>query len=211
MINEIPITGLVTFSATESEGGYLSGKAVKVISTFTGHFHGLDTSGNQRVSGSYKQEIDYEDGSGVKCTSGAVAWSATFDSQGNQEAAKPRPGSYTGSYLTFNVSPDSSHIQNVSKQYVTLNCSSGTTLSYQIVINEIPIVGLTTFSATESESGIIIGGKAVKIISTFTGHFHGLATSGNQRVSGSYKQEIDYEEAGGAKCTSGAVAWSATS
>ena len=95
---------------------------------------------------------------------------------------------------------------------MTLNCSSGTTLSSTIVINEIPITGLTAFSATESgKSGIIIGGKAVKIVSTFTGHFHGLDTSGNQRVSGSYKQEIDYEEAGGAKCSSGAVAWSATS
>ena len=133
----------------------------------------------------------------------------TFDSQGNQEAAKPRPGSYTGSYLTFDVSPDSSHIQDVSKQYVTLNCSSGKTLSYQIVINEIPIMGLTTFSATESEGGYI-SGKAVKIISTFTGHFHGLANSGNQRVSGSYKQEVDYEDGSGVKCTSGAVAWSAT-
>ena len=145
----------------------------------------------------------------MKCTSGAVAWSATFDSQGNQAAATPRPGSYTGSYLTFDVSPDSSHIQDVSKQYVTLNCSSGATLTETIVINEIPITGLTTFSATESEGGYL-SGKAVKVISTFTGHFHGLDTSGNQRVSGSYKQEIDYEDGSGVKCTSGAVAWSAT-
>ena len=58
MINEIPIVGLGTFSTTQSEGGYISGKAVKIVSTFTGSFEG------SKAAGTYNEEVGYEDGSG---------------------------------------------------------------------------------------------------------------------------------------------------
>ena len=210
VINEIPITGLTTFTKTESEKGWStpSGEEITTSATITGHFHGLTSGGEQRVSGSYVEEVAYE--KGERCTSDAVAWTASYDSQGNQAAATPVAGSYNGSYLAFDVSPDGSHIQDVSKNYVTLYCSSGATLTGQtIVINEIPITGLTTFTKTESEKGWSTpSGEEITTSATITGHFHGLTSGGEQRVSGSYVEEVAYEK--GERCTSDAVAWTAS-
>jgi len=140
-----------------------------------------------------------------------VAWTASYDSQGNQATATPVAGSYTGYYLTFTVPSGGATVENVSKNYVTLSCSSGTTLTGQtIVIGAIPVVGLLSFEKTQTESSVI-GGKAVKITSTFSGHFHGLDTSNQQRASGSYSQEVQYEDGSNVKCSSGAVAWTALS
>ncbi|MCW3056659.1 MAG: hypothetical protein JWO21_628 [Solirubrobacterales bacterium] len=210
-INSISIVGLTTFTGTETEYGWINAKAVKITATVTGHFHGFDSSGDQRASGSYVEEIAFEDGSNVKCTSNAVSWSAKYDGQGAQSKATPRAGAYSGSALTFSVSGDGAAIENVSRTFVTVSCSSGLAVGYQaITIDKIPITGLTTFTKTQIEGGIL-GGKAVKFTSTFTGHFHGLDLSGNQRVAGTYVEEITYEDGSGVKCTSNAVSWSALS
>ena len=77
-IADIPIEGQTTFHTTQQESGILSGKAVKITVTFKGHFQGLDSSGRQRAAGTYRGDVVFEDGSGTECTTGTVAWPATW-------------------------------------------------------------------------------------------------------------------------------------
>jgi hypothetical protein len=77
-IADIPIEGQTTFHTTQQESGILSGKAVKITVTFKGHFQGLDGSGRQRAAGTYREDVVFEDGSGTECTTGTVAWPATW-------------------------------------------------------------------------------------------------------------------------------------
>jgi hypothetical protein len=211
-IDDIAIEGQTAFKSTQVEKTLIAGKAVTVTTTFQGHFHGLDGNGNQRVAGSYRQDIAYEDGSGETCTTGAVSWSAGVDSgQGSQALAAPQPGRYglSGFGTTvFWVSPDRGHVQDV-VMATSLTCSTGATnVQSSFAVTDIPIEGQTTFRTTEEEHTLILG-KPVKVTSTFDGHFHGDDGNGNQRVAGSYREDITYEDGSHETCTTGTVSWSA--
>jgi translation initiation factor 1 (eIF-1/SUI1) len=210
-IDDIAIEGQTAFGSTEVEHTLIAGKPVKVTTTFRGHFHGLDGNGNQRVAGSYRQDIAYEDGSHETCTTGMQSWSGGVDyGQGSQALAAPQPGRYALSGYTTTVlwvSPDRGHVQDVVKG-TSLTCSTGGTLSSSFAITDIPIEAQTTFRTTEEEH-TLIAGKPVKVTSTFDGHFHGDDGNGNQRVAGSYREDIAYEDGSGETCTTGTVSWSA--
>jgi hypothetical protein len=210
-IDDIAIEGQTAFKATQVENTLIAGKPVKVTTTFQGHFHGLDGNGNQRVAGSYRQDIAYEDGSHETCTTGAQSWSAGVDwGQGSQALAAPQPGRYALSGFSTTVlwvSPDRGHVQDVVKA-TSLTCSNGATnVPSAFAITDIPIEGQTTFRTSEEEH-TLIAGKPVKVTSTFDGHFHGDDGNGNQRVAGSYREEIAYEDGSGETCTTGTVSWS---
>ncbi|MGH2938118.1 MAG: hypothetical protein ACRDPE_08360 [Solirubrobacterales bacterium] len=79
-IADIPIEGQTTFHTVQQESGLLGGKPVKFTVTFNGHFQGLDGNGHQRAAGTYREDVVYEDGSGTECTTGTVAWPATWSS-----------------------------------------------------------------------------------------------------------------------------------
>jgi hypothetical protein len=55
----------------------------------------------------------------------------------------------------------------------------------------------------------MLGGKPVKIMITFNGHFHGLSADGNQRAAGSYREEVAFEDGSGETCTTNTQAWTA--
>jgi hypothetical protein len=128
-------------------------------------------------------------------------------------ATPPTPGAYfvsgNGSTL-FYVSPDSSQAQDVSIGVgfgsVKLRCSTGKERSYNLTVANITIESNTTFSGNEKEEGWIEG-KAVKITSSFMGHFDGLDSDGTQRAAGTFRDELAFE--GGETCTSGNQAWAA--
>jgi hypothetical protein len=210
-IDDIAIEGQTAFGSTGVESTLIGGKPVKVTTTFRGHFHGLDGNGNQRVAGSYRQDIVYEDGSHESCTTGARSWSGGVDyTQGSQVLAAPQPGRYLlagyGTTILW-VSPDRGHVQDVVKG-TSLTCSTGASnLNYSFAVTDIPIEGQRTFRTTEVESSMIAG-KPVKVTSTFDGHFQGLDGNGNQRVAGSYRQDIAYEDGSHETCTTGTVSWS---
>jgi hypothetical protein len=51
--------------------------SAKITYTFTGHFHGLTSSGTQRVAGQLREDITYGSGTTISCSSDDMPWSAT--------------------------------------------------------------------------------------------------------------------------------------
>jgi hypothetical protein len=208
-ITDIPVEGQSTFATTQVENSMVSGKPVKVITTFKGHFHGLDGNGHERVAGTYREDIVFEDGSNEKCTSDTQWWTAEVEGgQGSQVLASPQPGAYRSSgYWLFFVSPDRSHLQDVIKN-TSLICSTGATRSSSFTIEDIPIEGQSTFKTSQIEN-TIISNEPVKITTVFQGHFHGLEGNGTQRAAGTYREEIVFEGDSNEKCTTGTQWWTA--
>jgi hypothetical protein len=209
-IEEIAIEGQSTFQTTQVENTIISGKPVKVTTTFKGHFHGNNGSGYQRAAGTYRQDIAYEDGSGEKCTTGTQSWPGEVESgQGSQVVGPPVAGLYrtNGGYLLFSVSADHAHIQNVTKS-TSLSCDNDAGFGSSLTIPDIPIEAQTSFHKTVVEGGVI-SGKAVTITVTFNGHFHGYDGAGHQRAAGTYREDVRFEDGSGEKCTTGTQSWPA--
>lgn len=72
----IPIAADGSFTRTTTQNTVVNGSMAKITSTFTGHFHGFDTSGVARMAGQVRDDVTYKDGTDV-CTTGDLAWSAT--------------------------------------------------------------------------------------------------------------------------------------
>ena len=209
-IEDIPIEGQSTFKTTQVESTIISGKPVKITTIFKGHFHGHDGSGNQRAAGTYREDVEYEDGSGKTCTTNTQSWPALVEGgQGSQLLAPPQAGIYrtNGGYVLFHVSADHAHIQDVTKS-TSLSCDTGASFGSSISITDIPIEGQSTFRKTQVENGLI-SGKPVKITVTFNGHFHGFDGAGNQRAAGVYREDVVFEDGSGEECTTGTQSWPA--
>ena len=75
-IASIPINADGSFSATTTVTGVIGNAPVHFTYTFSGHFHGRNSSDNARVAGSVRENLSY-DGTSTACTSNTQSWSAT--------------------------------------------------------------------------------------------------------------------------------------
>ncbi len=205
-IAQTPITnGAFTAATTQTTS------TETITYTFTGHFHGLDTSGNTRVAGQLSETIALNSGTPYTCTSHTLSWSATRTAQGSQAATAPAPGSYKGvdseGYgVGFYVSGNGQQIQDVTVSDVGMSCSNGGGMSdLSFSIAQTPITnGAFTAATTQTTS-------TETITYTFTGHFHGLDTSGNTRVAGQLSETIALNSGTPYTCTSHTLSWSGLS
>lgn len=76
LIPEIAIDSDGSFSATRSEAGQVSGHAATFTFTFSGHFHGYDSSGRALAAGAMREDLAYSNGATFTCSSNVVPWSA---------------------------------------------------------------------------------------------------------------------------------------
>jgi hypothetical protein len=217
-IASIPINPDGSFSTTTTETGVIGNAPVHITYTFSGHFHGRNTSNNERAAGTVRENLTY-DGTSTSCTSNNQSWSATWQSQGNQAPLAPPAGSYAGSTsqvqntLAFSVSSNSTHLQNVTIGIVDLACTPATPTpnpspDRSFTIPSIPINTDESFSGTTTQAGVE-GGAPVHITYTFSGHFHGTDASNRERVAGSVREDITYDGTS-TTCTSNNQAWFAT-
>ncbi len=205
---EVPIEASGSFTQTTTQKGVLAGLSVVFTYTFSGQFTG------NSATGSYREEITYE-GSSRKCTTKTQSWSATRDTQPTQTTEPPTPGSYTGNIpndiggLTFYVSSGSSDMQEVYLPSVSLECmgEGETSTTDHLEAAELAIAGGSSFSTVKTQTGIL-GGRAVVFTYTFSGHFHGTASSGESRAAGTYREDISFEGST-RKCTTNNQSWSA--
>jgi hypothetical protein len=123
----------------------------------------------------------------------------------------PSPGSYSGTDspgfgVAFYVSGDSSQVQDITVSDVGLTCSNGTSTGDEnFTIAAAPITSGVAFTATSTQT------EATETITyTFTGHFHGLNTSGNTRAAGQLSETISFTTGTSYTCTSSNLSWSAT-
>jgi hypothetical protein len=216
-IGSIPINADGSFSTTTSETGVIGNDPVHISYAFSGHFHGQNSSNNERVAGVVRETLTY-DNSSTSCTSNSQYWSAVFGNQGNQAALPPPPGSYSGiTSQGWNtgmaVSSDSSQLQSVTVQNVAVACTPSTPTPNpspftSFGISAIPINADGSFSSTVVETGLE-GGAPVHITETFSGHFHGRNSSNKERVAGLVRVDIAYDGTS-TFCTSNDQYWSAT-
>ena len=204
-IASIPINADGSFSATTTVTGVIGNAPVHFTYTFSGHFHGRNSSDNARVAGSVRENLSY-DGTSTACTSNTQSWSAIRTAQGNQAALPPPAGSYTGftsqpigggAAVTLFVSPDSTQLQDVTIAAVALACTPSTpspnpSPDQHFYIASIPINADGSFSATTTVTGVI-GNAPVHFTYTFSGHFHGRNSSDNARVAGSVRENLSYD------------------
>ena len=209
----IPIASNGSFTGATTVAGVIGNAPVHITYTFSGQFTGTS------AAGSFREDISY-DGTATACTSNTQTWSATFFSQGNQAPLAPPAGGYTGptsqdaaNALLLYVSPDSSQLQDVTLNYVALACTPSTPThdpspDDSFYIASIPINADGSFSSTTSQTSVIAN-SAVHITYTFSGHFHGRNASDQERIAGSFREDISYDGTS-TTCTSGTQPWSAT-
>ena len=100
-IADIAIGSDGSFAATTTQDGVLAGAPAHFTYTFSGHFQGT------QVSGAYREDVTYDDGTAFTCTTNVTAWSASREAQGTQNAARPA-GSYSGRTPQSPCSPSTS-------------------------------------------------------------------------------------------------------
>ena len=210
-IPDIAIASNGSFTGTTTQTSVKNGVVLTATYTFTGHFHGLNSSGAERVAGQIREDATYNDGVAHTCTTGTHPVSMTRESQGSQAAAPAPAGSYSGydnanAFYTFRVSPDGTQIQDVSvssSYYNVLSCAPGTTLNdASFSIPDIAIASDGSFTGTATQTGVENGAVAT-FTYTFTGHFHGLNSSGAERVAGQIREDATYNDGVAHSCTTG--------
>jgi hypothetical protein len=213
-IPQISIGADGSFSGTASQTGVEGGAAATFTYTFSGHFHGTDSSGNERAAGSLREDVTYNNGTAHSCTTGTTPWTMTRNTQGSQAAAPPPPGSYSGNGFTFYVSTDSTHVQDVSLAagyHTAPACVPTGTISNDtsFYIPQISIGADGSFSATATQTGMANGAPAT-FTYTFSGHFHGTDSGGNEQAAGSLRENVTYNNGTSYSCTTGTTPWTMT-
>ena len=72
-----PFTAIVHWGDGATDTATVSGAANPFTYTFNGHFHGLNSSGQQRVSGQLREDVVYNNGASISCSSDVMPWSVT--------------------------------------------------------------------------------------------------------------------------------------
>jgi len=73
----MPVNADRSFTGTTSETGLLRGVPVKSTYSVTGYFEGKTAAGTATASGVFREDMEYTDGSGRRCTSNDQYWTAT--------------------------------------------------------------------------------------------------------------------------------------
>ncbi|HWF34385.1 MAG TPA: hypothetical protein VG295_03410 [Solirubrobacteraceae bacterium] len=203
----IPIAANGSFSSSTTQVGVIHNTAATFTYSFTGQFNATG------VTGSFREDVTYDNGTAYTCTSNTQSWTATRGSQGTQTPSPPPPGSYSGSGnysgVSFYVAPDATRLQDVFVSSVYLGCIPGGSLQDHIGVGEIPIAADGSFTSVTSQTGIV-GSASATFTYTFSGHFHGPSSGGAARVSGVFREDVTYANGASYSCSSNDESWSAT-
>jgi hypothetical protein len=215
MLASIPIEADGSFSASTTVDGVADNVPAQFTYTVAGHFHGTNTTGTERSAGQVREDVTFNNGTAVSCTSNLANWSVTREAQGSdQSASTPPAGSYSGSssqsgLVTFYVSPDNSHIQDVVVG-TGITCSPSFNFGgTQVAFASIPIQSDGSFSAQATIDGVADNVPA-QFTYTFAGHFHGTNTSGTERSAGQVREDVTFTNGATESCTSNLANWSVT-
>jgi hypothetical protein len=112
--------------------------------------------------------------------------------------------------VSFNVSSDSTRLQDVSIPTVAIGCTPSNSFYDQLYIPSIAIAADGSFTSTTTQTGALFGVPAA-FTYTFSGHFHGTNSSGAERVAGAFREDITYNNGTAFSCTSNNQSWSTAS
>jgi hypothetical protein len=74
-IPDITVAKDGSFSGKTTQTGVEDGSTAKFTDTVSGHFHGTDSSGDERAAGSLRENVTYNNGTAYSCTTGTQPWS----------------------------------------------------------------------------------------------------------------------------------------
>ncbi len=216
-IASIPLKPDGSFAATTTQTGVYAGFPAKFTYTFRGNFHGVGPSGAARAAGTFQETMKFTDSTARTCTSNTQSWTAARDAQPPQTKTPPPPGGYTGTNpqnnepITFSVSSNRAHLQNISIPFVFLDCTppGDANPTEPLGIGSAPLQPNGSFTATTSQKGVYLGHPA-KFTYTFRGNFHGVAPSGAARAAGTFQETMTFTDSTARTCTSNAQSWTAT-
>jgi hypothetical protein len=203
-----------SFSAATTEAGVAFNTPAQFTYTFIGHFHGQAANGTERAAGQLREDVTFNDGTAYTCTTNTLTWAATRDTQGDQTALAPPPGSYSGNSqlgnqaLSFSVSSSGIQLQNVTAN-TSPTCSPSKVFGAgQLHFASIAINADGSFSATTTEAGVAFNTPA-QFTYTFIGHFHGQAANGTERAAGQLREDVTFNDGTAYTCTTNTLTWSA--
>jgi PKD domain len=205
-----------SFSGTAAEDNAVwQGEPASISYAFRGNFHSLSPTGVERAAGTFQVTVTYSNGTAYTCTSNAVTWSATRDSQPAQTTAAPPAGSYSGSTwpgygLTFSVSSDQTTVENITIPTVYLDCTPGNAEpDTELTIASATIGSDGSFSGSATDTGVFESEPAT-FSYTFRGNFHSLNASGVERAAGTFEVTVTYTNGSTYTCSSNEETWNAT-
>jgi hypothetical protein len=208
-VASVAIAGDGSFSSVTTQHGQLSGGPATFTYTLSGHVHGTTTSGVERMAGTLREDVTYDDGTARTCATNDQSWYANRDTQGSQSAAPPPAGSYSGyggGYgLTLYVSPDGAHLQDVTVN-TSLGCNPSKSFGDQLELRDVPIAADGSFDTTATQDAILFGTTAT-ITYRFRGHVHGLTSGGVARLAGFLRETIAYDNGTAFTCTTDDKSW----
>jgi hypothetical protein len=207
-IADIAIAPDGSFTATTTQDGIFANSTAKFTYTFSGRLQGTT------LSGAFREDLTYDDGTSYHCTSNDATWNATRSAQGSQAAPPVAPGSYSGATLqgyglSFFVPAGGTHLVDVVLPTVRLGCTPGATPYDHLQIADIAIAPDGSFTATTTQDGIFAN-SAAHFTYTFSGHFHGTTTDGVPLLGGQFREDITYNNGTAYSCTSDSQTWSVT-
>ncbi len=207
VIPSLSISRSGSFSGSTTRKFVVNNVLATATYTFSGHF---TTTG--AAVGTFKDTVKYNNGKPYSCSTGATAWTATYDAQGTQAATAPPAGGYSGSdSVGFYVSPDHKSLEDVVAEAQYVSCTPGGDKYDGPVFTSIPIRSNGSFAGTATNSLIDAYGDKITSTYTFDGHFHGFASDGAMRAAGEFSDTVRYSSGGTPYlCTTGDIAWSAT-
>ena len=206
-----------SFGGTMTQAGDYAGYQAMFTYNFSGNFHSVGPSGAERAAGTFRETMTYTSTAAYSCTSANQSWTATRDTQPIQTASPPPAGGYTGTNpqtgnptISFNVSSSKTAVQNISIPDVHMTCApGGANIAAPLGIASATLEPNGSFSATTTQGGLI-GSDAATFTYTFSGNFHSVGPSGQERAAGMFRETVTYTGNVVYSCTSNNQAWTAS-
>ena len=213
VISSVALAADGSFNTTVTQPGVYSGAPATFTYGFSGHVHSVDAAGVERLAGTLRETVAFDNGTAFSCTTDDQHWAALRDAQGAQTAAAPPAGSYTGASdgytLTFFVANDQQSLQDVTVP-AQLGCApSHPALSDRLVISSVALAANGSFNTTGSQDGVW-GGAPATFTYVLRGHVHSVNASGTERLAGVLRETIAFDDGTAYTCTTGDQYWSAT-
>jgi hypothetical protein len=114
-----------------------------------------------------------------------------------------------GPWLTFYVSPEGTHIQDVGNVNVSIPCSPGGTVVTSVSIASIPIAADGSFAKTVTQTGLVRNYPATYTY-TFRGNLQPAAGNSRAGGAGTFRASVVYTDTVKRTCTTNDRPWTAT-
>ena len=204
-----------SFSATGSQTGVWAGYKATFSYTFSGNLQAATAKGPASGTGSFRENISYNNGTNYQCTTNGQTWTDSLTGPKLPASLVPVQGDYSGASsqgygTTFSVAPGGGVLQNISAVTTVVACTpGGGRYDDHLTIAHAVINPDGSFAATGSQTGVF-GGQNATFKYSFTGNYEGFSTSGVPQAFGSLREDISYSANGTSyTCTTNNQTWSA--